>query len=822
MSSSPKRRRIRGAKLRLVLLPLVCALDAPDACANDLDDPDVSSDVEFDTSMLKLRGIDPGLADYFREAPRYTAGRHRVALSVNGRSVGPVSARFDDQGALCVDRALLDVAGITAPRTLDREADPSVAASCVAVTSLFPSASTQLSPARREVSLVVPTDTLRAPLQDISGYASGGRAALLNYEIVGLDSRWDSRNSRYWSANTEAGFNAGDWVVRSRQVSTAIDGRHRTEVLDTYAQRTFADRRAVLQLGEINLLNPVLSGAQITGVQVMSEQALATQGGGATIEGVAQSQARVEIRQDGMLVYSTVVPTGPFVLTNIPRTNRHSNLDVSVTGVAGDVQRFVVTAAMAGPAAPSAGYSFAVGKTRNVGNLDAPWVASGGWSGAVRRNLTLSSGAMLATRYHAVGMGLGLQRVSGTQLQLDVAGSRTVRQRVSGARAVLTLSQRVGDDWSFALSQTRQSGGFRELLDATRINGGNGTARYRDQSSASLSWSRPTWGSFSASYSRTALFDGRATRRALASWGTRLGRASVSLSAEWNLTHTRRAGNNSIYLNVSVPLGDSRRLATTVRRYAGESRYGANFSEQVNEFTSYRAGLEYRSGDHRRSLTTAVSLLPRYVQLDAGYARDTRSTTTTLGLRGGLVLHEQGLTMSPYAVRDTFGVLSVGDTAGIRVSTPAGPVWTDARGYAVLPQLSPYGKSSVEVATDSLPRNVDIQNGAAVVEVGRGAVTRLDFGVEKTRRLLVRAHTTEGRAVPAGASVTDENDEWIGMVQGNGEIFIPNALATPRLWVSGPDVPRCELHIESGERAEQDDYFESAVAVCRRVEDRDR
>jgi outer membrane usher protein FimD/PapC len=95
----------------------------------------------------------------------------------------------------------------------------------------------------------------------------------------------------------------------------------------------------------------------------------------------------------------------------------------------------------------------------------------------------------------------------------------------------------------------------------------------------------------------------------------------------------------------------------------------------------------------------------------------------------------------------------------------------------------------------------------------------LDFGVEKTRRLLVRAHTTEGRAVPAGASVTDENDEWIGMVQGNGEIFIPNALATPHLWVSGPDLPRCELHIEPGERAEQDGYFESAVAVCHRVED---
>jgi outer membrane usher protein FimD/PapC len=792
-------RRLRGARLRLVLLPLACALDLPDACANDLDD------VEFDAGMLKQRGIDPKLAGYFRQAPRFTAGRHVVSLTVNGKLMGRAQANFDETGALCVDRELLDAADIVVTS----------ASACTDLVALLPSASVELYPARGAVSLLVPTDVLRTPQQDVSGYARGGTAALLNYEVIGLDSRWSSSGSRYGSANTELGINAGDWVIRSRQVATSSDGRYRTALLDTYAQRSFAEHRAVLQLGELNIMNPALAGAQITGVQVTSEQALATQAGGAIVEGVASSQARVDVRQDGVLVYSTVVPAGPFALTSIPRINRHGRLDVTVVGAGGEKQQFVVSPAMAGSTRPSAGYSLALGRTRNLGGIDAPWVASVGWSGPLHRRVTLSSGAMLASGYQSIGVGLGSSLATTTQLQIDVVGSRAARDRAFGLQGTLTLSQRLSEQWSAAYSSTLQSGGFRELVDTARI--GAATARrtrYRDQSSSSLSWSHPGLGNLSAGYSQTVLFDGRTTKRALASWGARMGRASVSVSAEWNLSQSRRSGDNAIYFNASVPLGDSGRIGTTVRRYVGETRYGTSFSEQVNEFASYRAGFEYRSGDRRRSLTSAVSLLPRYVQLDASYAQDTRSRSVSLALRGGLVLHDHGVTASPYAVRDTFGVLSVGDTAGVRVSTPGGQVWTDGRGYAVLPQLSPYGKSGIEVATDSLPRNIDIQGGAAVIQAGRGAVTTLDFPVRKTRRVLVSARMDDGRVLPFGATATDGQGDVVGVVQGGGEVFVPNILATPHLTVRHADIPDCELDIRLDEHHDLNAYYESAAAVC--------
>lgn len=812
--------------MRLVWLPLACVSEMVEAYGVSPEDPVASpasppreKGVEFDENMLRLRGIDPKLADYFREAPRFTTGRHTVSLHVNGRPLGQVSARFDRDGELCADTTLLQSAGIDPPSTRETSAEPA----CVDLMAHWPQASIEVDSSAASVALLVPTDALRRPTEDAPEFSGGGTAALLNYEIVALDSRWGSRSSRYASANTELGVNAGDWVVRSRQVSTMTDGRRRTEVLDTYAQRTFARHRAVLQVGEINLVNPVLSGAQMVGAQILSEQALATQRSGAAVEGIAQSQARVEVRQGGVLVYTTVVPAGPFSLSDIPRINRYADLDVTVIGSGGDAQHFVVSAAMASDTMSSSGFSFGAGRARNTGSGEAPWLMSGGWTRPLRRGVLLSGGVLGASRYRAAGLGVVASTRFGSQLQFNLSAAQAPRDASSGLQALLTLSQRLDDQWSFAVSHSRQGRGYRELADTTfTTNIESRRTRTRDQSSASLSWSRADFGSLSAGYTHTMLFDGRRTSRAMASWGTRVGRASVSVSAEWSLGNPDRErgtdrNGNSIYLNLSVPLGENRRLGTSVRRYGGETRYGANFSDQINEYASYRTSLEYRSSDRRGSVSAGMSFLPKYFQLDTGYTRNPESDSYSLGLRGGLVVHNHGLTASPYAVRDTFGVVSVGDTPNVRVSTPGGPVWTDARGYAVIPQLSAFGKSRIAVDTGSLPRNVDIENGAAVIEVGRGAVTTLAFAVSTTRRVLLSATTVEGRRLPVGATVTDESGDLVSLVQGDGQIFVPNALQASRLWVSGPEVPRCELVYELPSETNRAAYYETAAAVCRAV-----
>jgi len=473
----------------------------------------------FDATTLHQRGIDPQLASLLLDAPRFAAGRHAVSLRVNGRPRGRLEVGFDQHGQLCFDQALLDAANLRVPG----DSGP-----CHDLFAQYPQSLVEPDPASLTVSLVVPSEALRPLQQDISGYQTGGVAALLNYDLTGFYNRFEDDDSRFGSANTEVGFNAGDWIVRSRQVQTWQDGLSRSTHLEAYAQRTFASHQAVLQAGQINLYNPVLSGAQITGVQVLTEQALQEQGQGATIDGIANSPAQVEVRQNGALIHSTVVPAGPFSLTDVRRLNSRSDVEVTVKESSGGERRFTVPAAMLGLGLAAPGYSVAAGRVRTIGDAqgDDPWVVSAGWTGAVHPQLSLGSGVLAASEYRAAGLSLGWLPWLDSQVQLGTQVADTqARDKVRGVQTDLSWSQRLNDQWSFSVANSWRTPGYRELEESTYEleSTQQRRSRYRDQQSATLGWSHPWLGAFSAGLSRSSNFDGDSSSRGLASWGTSVG-----------------------------------------------------------------------------------------------------------------------------------------------------------------------------------------------------------------------------------------------------------------------------------------------------------
>ncbi|ATN08607.1 outer membrane usher protein [Pseudomonas sp. FDAARGOS_380] len=792
-----------SASPALVLALLLCALIPAKVCA------EVSSPSSFDAQTLQQRGIDPQLASLLLSAPRYAAGQHTVNLRVNGQRRGRLAVNFDQQGKLCFDRALLDAANLLPLGEIE---------GCDDFLARYPQTLVEPDPSTLTVSLVVPTDALRPVQQDISGYETGGFAGLLNYDLSGFYNRFGDDASRFGSANTEVGFNAGDWNVRSRQVQTWQDGLSRSTHLEAYAQRTFASHQTVLQAGQINLYNPVLSGAQITGVQVLTEHALQEQGQGALIQGIANSPAQVEVRQNGALIHSTVVPAGPFTLTDVRRLNTRSDVEVTVKESVGAERRFTVPAAMLGLGLPAPGYSVAAGRVRNVGDAkgEDPWVVSGGWTGTLHPQLTLGTGVLAASQYRSVGASLGWLPWLDSQIQLSTQVSNSqAQEKVSGVQTDLSWSQRLGEQWSISAANSWRSIGYRELEESTYARDDNNRdSRYRDQQSLNLGWSHPRLGAFSAGVSRSANFAGDSSSRALASWGTSIGAVSLSASAEWQMGGDQQQ-DNAVYLNISVPLGESRRLRSWVRNSGGENRTGLGLTEQIDDQLSYRVSAEHDSSDHQVETTLGISALPRYSQLDVSYSRsDAERSSYQGGARGGVVLHGDGVTFSPYPVRDTFALVSVGDMSGIKLSTPSGPVWTDWQGQAVVPQVAAYGRSPVEVQTRSLPRNADINNGLAMISAGRGAVDRVEFGVGLTRRLLLTVSNDQGAPLPAGASVSSADGEFITLVQEGSQVFLPNVLGQSTLWITTPQGSRCQLRYSLPEKADPSVYFETAPARC--------
>ncbi|WP_238704613.1 fimbria/pilus outer membrane usher protein [Pseudomonas nabeulensis] len=800
--------------------------------------PGVASALElgegFDLAALTTYGIDPKVSDYFRSAARFREGTHAVGLRVNGNQLGLVDARFDAQGQLCFTAGFLEKAGLTQPKDLIREVTATDQA-CYDFLGAFPATMVRLRPGVDEVALVVPTQSFREPQWEAGHFAQGGMAAMFNYDVLGFDSRSRSGASRFTSAYTEAGFNLGDWIVRSRQFYVSDNGDTRAEHLYAYAQRDIALLKSTFQVGQLSTNNPLFGGIQLSGVQFSPDGQSRVPAGNsnAVVEGLAQSQSRIEVRQSGVLIHTTVVPEGPFRLTGLPLLNGTSDLDVTVIDVRGGRRSFAVPAASFAGAAPAApGYYFSLGKVREntVEAGPTPVVAMGSGTWDLGRGSSAGFGLLSTEDYWSAGGTLSsvfFQRVSvGARHNV----SRDSRNSMSGARSSVTMSSPVFANVDVNLSATTQTQNYRELLEAGRTFRGNELdSRFKNQYTADVSWADPALGGFALGYTRSSQFDGHMTEHVFASWNKSFKHADVALIADSQVGGSRArrdtplAGNRrdsvrdddlSLRLQVSVPLGVDRRVKSYISRRGGQSRAGAAFSERVNEYVNYEVGVERDLSAREQSISGQVDLMPRYTRVGLGVSRDPLGSSYTGQLQGGVVAHEGGLTFSPYAVGDTFGIVSVGDIGAAKVENPQGPVWTDFTGQAVIASLPAYTNSRVEVNTQSLPRRVDLKNGTQVLAAGRGSFNAVAFDVVTVRRVLLTASDQQGRPLPQGASVFGKDDRFLTSVVGEGMIFLNDVTESQHLRVSLPDASTCLLSLDAGTQTDNDKFYQTTSAVC--------
>ncbi|WP_420902497.1 fimbria/pilus outer membrane usher protein [Pseudomonas synxantha] len=268
-------------------------------------------------------------------------------------------------------------------------------------------------------------------------------------------------------------------------------------------------------------------------------------------------------------------------------------------------------------------------------------------------------------------------------------------------------------------------------------------------------------------------------------------------------------------MEVTVPFGESRSVRSYASRRDDRVELGATFSERVNDAVNYEVGVAREQTSREQSVHGRVNVTPRYTQFSLGMRRDSLGTGYSSQLQGGVVAHEEGLTFSPYAVQDTFGIVSVGGVGAAKVSTPQGPVWTDYRGQAVIASLPAYQNSSVQVQTNSLPRRIDLKNGTKTLAVGRGSFNKVDFDVIKVRRLLLDVRDEQGQPLPQGAAVFDENNAFLTTVVGEGMVFLNNLDEPQVLSVSRGDGTTCSLELNPEPETDEDQLYETASAICR-------
>ena len=772
--------------------------------------------VRFNSAFLRGAADRVDLSRYSRGNP-VLSGDYYLDLYVNGRWKGrnemtfrAAPGQFDAQTCFSLERLaaygvdLSTIAGV----------DDALDGECRSLQGWLPDASAHFDNSTMRLDLSIPQANMQ---RQARGYVApefwdpGINAGFLGYNLSALHMERnggdDNQDSAYLMLNS--GLNLGLWQFRhdgslSKRSGEGSDWRGTS----TYVRRPLPSVRGMLTLGDAFTEGTLFDSMGFRGARLASDDRMlpdSLRGYAPVVRGVAQSNALVEVRQNGQVIYRTTVSPGPFVVDDLYPTGYGGDLDVIVREADGSEQRFRVPFASV-PQMLRPGtlrYSLTAGEVRETQLEDDPWLVQGTFQRGLSNRLTGYTGASFSDDYQAWLAGVAVGTPVGA-FSLDATYSRSDFDRFRDQQG---QSYRLGYAKFLPQSGTNitvaayrySTSGFLSLRDAIQARdhearGLSYESVLRQRSQFQVTVNQNLGGRLGSLYvtgSRRDYWDGwRATRQ------MQLGYNNSFRSLHYGLSVLRtedgfQRQENRYSLNFSVPLDRiSRRVsmtgsATTRSDEYESSRLGITGSAGVDNNLTYNVAASDRAEGGSSGELSGQYLSP-YSALRAGYSQGQDYRQTSVGASGTVVAHSGGVTLTPQR-GETMVLVEAPAAAGARVMNMSG-TRIDRHGYGVVPYVSPYRLNSITLDPNQMSGEVELKTSQRQVAPYAGAVARLKFETVSGQALLIHARRADGRPLPFGAQVYDEAQQPVGLVGQGGMVYLRTEKEQGRLhvsWVGG-------------------------------------
>ncbi|WP_230944914.1 fimbria/pilus outer membrane usher protein [Burkholderia stagnalis] len=763
------------------------------------------AEAQFDTQILNARGYSTDIAAFFSKDARFLPGRHDVELVVNASARYSTNVLFDNEGAVCFDAALLT--------TLKLRRAPDVS-DCVYGEDLWHGFHVKSDPGRFRLELTVPEDAFDPERRD-NGLIAGGAAALLNYNVFAqrIDSRAGA--TQFFQARVEPGINIGNWIFRNRGVLASTNQGFAYRHQDASVARSVESLDAIAEFGQVSTLGDSVGGLPMLGFQIGSDSLQSAGRLTRPVQGIADSNAIVEVRQRGRVLYRTAVPPGLFTLTNIGSVAPNANLEVEITEEDGRKHRADVPVSMGyGDARQPLTWQAAVGRYRDYvddeagGKRRAALFATGEVSFSPLDTLRMTTSAIASPSYLQAAAQATLAAENGAWIASGLRVSRAAKIG-QGHQLDLQGAMRLGTNLSGSASWTTRSrryAGPDEGLSAQAYQ--DDLPRFKHSAGASLVWAHPRWGSLSYGFSYSSSFGSSGTVSHTIGAGRSFGRATVNLAAQ-----TSSQGRSSLSVNVSLPLGGGTLNAHGLRSGEGQINFGSSYQNRLGRSGSYSLGVSGSKTDQR--LSASLNMMTGYAQVGAGISQSTTQSRSLHVMGSGALVYANGVFGTASSeVGDTFAVVTVPGQSGVKVAAPSGTAITNGLGTAVVPSVRPYARATLQVDSRSLPMNVRLDTTTLDVGLRRGSVVTREIKATEMRQLLLSIRDASGAPAPVGASVLDEQGQFVGTIIGDGNFMLANDDIGKSLRLSSVNLNECRISYSAPYKFDPDQPYEEATATC--------
>ncbi|MEI9537983.1 fimbria/pilus outer membrane usher protein [Enterobacter cancerogenus] len=628
----------------------------------------------------------------------------------------------------------------------------------------------------------------------------GASAAWTSYQVSGSQQESDSgKNTSTW-LGLDSGINLGAWRLRNNSTWSDTAG---WDAISTSLQRDIKALRSQLEIGQTATSGELFDSVQMTGVKLETDISMlptSQQGFAPVVRGIANSDAKVTIKQNGYTLYQTNVAPGPFEIHDLSQVTSGADLEVTVEEADGSEHSFIQACASV-PILQREGafkYSLAAGTFRGNEGEEEPAFAQGTAIYGLPYGVTIYSGALGASLYHAFLAGVGADLGRFGSASVDVTAAHTLfddgRDPASGLSWRAQFSKDIPDtDTTVTLASYRYSTAgfytFQEAIDQRDSNIDDGIYTYRrvnnrrSRMQVNLSQRLGDWGSTYVNAYQQNYWDMSGSERSVSA-GFSSSWRDITWSVSYNLTRTPDADNDrQLALMVNIPF--SRWLPNSWASYSMTTASGGYTSHQAgiggtaleDNKLSYNLQQSYTSNN----VGYGASLSGRYRgsagEVGLGYSYGGSNRQWNYNAKGSLVAHEHGVTLGQ-SVRDAFAIVHIKDGSNVKVQNGRG-IYTDAFGNAIVPTLTAYRHNGITVNTEDRD-DLDIELATQDVVPTKGAAMMANFDARAGQRALVTLLYL-GKPVPFGAIVTLDNTSAI--VGDDGEVWLTGLQGTVALSV---------------------------------------
>ncbi|RXV68772.1 fimbrial biogenesis outer membrane usher protein [Burkholderia stabilis] len=751
--------------------------------------------VEFNESFLR-KGEAPVELSYFEKGSSVLPGSYDVDVYLNHTLVKrqDVVFRADAGGAVkpAVTLGLLRAAGVNVARL---EKDGRIAAgeddaTIVDLPAVADGASVEFEANTLSLNISFPqlyvSRTSRGYV-DQSLWDDGVPALYSDYQVSYSRNDSHGHNNEYYFVGLRNGFNAGGWRFRNESSLTGTTGAgSRFSSNRTYVERDIRRLRSKVAAGELYTSGDIFDSVRFVGAQIGTDLGMLPDsevGFAPVVRGIAESNAIVEVRQNGYVIYSTPVPPGAFEISDIYPSGSNGDLEIRITESDGRVRRFTQPYSYL-PVMVRRGslrYAFAAGQYRVQGQ-SSPKFTQGTLVYGVSDNFTGYGGIIAADNYVAAALGIGMNtRIGGMSLDVTTSRSRTSTGTRQGQSLRFLYSKTLyPTNTTFTMVGYRYStDGYRTLSQHVEDTDHTyGPRLMRQKSRLDVNVNQPLGsGSMFAGIGDTTYWNGEGhSRRFQVGYSNSYRNVSYSVSA----SHIQESGpfarpDTQFSVSVSIPLGkasSSHRLyANAVSSTRGDFNVQTGASGYLNDSNTVNYGVQGGySRDGGGSGGVSAGWDTPNAKLAGNFTQDRSGRHFDASASGSVVVHGGGVTLGQ-PLGETFAVVQVPKVSDVTFGG-APTVSTDRRGYAVVPYLQPYRQNWLNIDPSSVGTHTEITDNAKMVVPTRGAIVKTRFEAESGRRVQFELSTDEGAKVPFGAQAYDAKGKLLGMVDNQSRLLV--------------------------------------------------